>query len=98
MRKVGRFAAVAASAMLLSVTSLLPLASQAEEAARPKTTGYPAVGDVPPRPDKPAMTDDEQSKLKKELSTARDRQEGHQVVPKQIPKGKSGAGATPAKP
>jgi hypothetical protein len=99
MRKVGRFAAVAASAMLLSVTSLLPLASQAEEAARPKTTGYPAVGDVPPRPDKPAMTADEQSKLKKELSTTRDRQEGRQgQVPKQTPKGKASAVTTPAKP
>ena len=74
MRKVGRFVAFAAPAMLLSVISLLPLASQAEETARPKTTGYPAVGDVPPRPEKPAMTADEQSKLKKELIAARDRQ------------------------
>jgi hypothetical protein len=105
MRKVGRFAAFAVSAMLLSVISLLPLVSQAEEAARPKTTGYPAVEDVPPRPDKPAMTADEQSKLKKELSTARDRQEGRQEThqethqaPKQIPKGKTGAGATQVKP
>lgn len=97
MRKAGRFAAFGASAVLLSVIWLLPLASQAEETARPKTTGYPAVGDVPPRPDKPAMTADEQSKLKKELSTARDRQEGYQV-PKQIPKGKANAGTTPAKP
>ena len=74
MRKVGQFRAFAASAMLLSVTLLLPLASQAEETARPKTPGYPAVEDVPPRPDKPAMTTDEQSKLKKELLAARDRQ------------------------
>jgi hypothetical protein len=47
------------------------------------------VEDVPPRPDKPAMTAAEQSKLKKELSAARDRQ---------VPKGKAGAGTTPAKP
>jgi hypothetical protein len=101
MRKVGRFVAFAASAMLLSVISLLPLASQAEETARPKTTGYPAVGDVPPRPDKPAMTADEQSKLKKELSTARDRQEGRQEgrqETKQTSKSKASAGTTPAKP
>ena len=84
--------AFAASAMLLSVIALLPLASRAEEAARPKTTGYPAVGDVPPRPDKPAMTADEQSKLKKELSAARDRQ------PKGGTAGKANTGAAPAKP
>ena len=90
MRKVGQFMAFAASAMLLSV--IVPLASHAEEAARPKTTGYPAVGDVPPRPDKPAMTADEQSKLKKELSAARDRQ------PKGGTPGKANTGAGPAKP
>jgi hypothetical protein len=87
--------------MVLAVISLLPIASRAEETARPKTTGYPAVGDVPPRPDKPAMTNDEQSKLKKELSAARDRQETHQEIhqaPKQTPKGKANAGTTPAKP
>ena len=39
-----------------------------------KTIGYLAVEDVPPRPDKPAMTADEQLKLKKELIAARDRQ------------------------
>jgi hypothetical protein len=45
---------------------------------------------VPPRPEKPAMTADEQLKLKKELSAARDHQ---------APKGKSGAGAgQPVKP
>jgi hypothetical protein len=89
MLKVGQFMAFAASAMLLSVVALLPLASRAEETARQKTTGYPAVEDVPPRPEIPAMTADEQSKLKKELSTARDRQ---------VPKGKAGTGTTPAKP
>ena len=97
MRKVGRFMAFAASAMLLSIIVLLPLASRAEETARQKTTGYPAVEDVPPRPEKPAMTVDEQSKLKKELSTARDRQEGRQET-KQTSKSKASAGTTPAKP
>jgi hypothetical protein len=96
MRRFGRSTAFAISAMLLPVIALLPLASRAEETARPKTTGYPAVGDVPPRPDKPAMTTDEQSKLKKELSAARDRQETGQ--PKQTPKGKASAGNKTAKP
>jgi hypothetical protein len=70
----GRFTVLAASAILLSVVSLAPLDTRAEEPGRPKTTGYPAVEDVPPRPEKPAMTADELSKLKKELTAARDRQ------------------------
>ncbi len=97
MRKVGQLMALAASAMLLLVTSLLPLASRAEETARQKTTGYPAVEDVPPRPDKPAMTADEQSKLRKELSAARDRQVPKEV-PKETSKGKASAGTPPARP
>jgi hypothetical protein len=48
--------------------------ARAEITDHPKTTGYPAVEDVPPRPDKPAMTADEQLKLKKELIAARDHQ------------------------
>jgi hypothetical protein len=68
----GRFTALAASAILLSV-SLAPLDARAEEPGHQKT-GYPAVEDVPPRPEKPAMTADELSKLKKDLSAARDRQ------------------------
>jgi hypothetical protein len=88
MSKGGRIIALAASAILLSVASLG--GALAEEQGRPKTTGYPAVEDVPPRPDKPAMTADEQLKLKKALSATRDRQ---------APKGKSGAGAgQPVKP
>ena len=76
--------------MLLSIVSLGPLGARAEEPGRPKTTGYPAVEDVPPRPEKPAMTADELSKLKKELNAARDHQ---------APKGKSGVGAgQPVKP
>ena len=86
MSKVGL---LAASAILLSV-ALGPLGARAEQPGRPKTTGYPAVGDVPPRPEKPAMTADELSKLKKDLSATHDRQ---------APKGKSGAGAgQPIKP
>jgi hypothetical protein len=69
----GRSTALAASTILLCVVSLAPFDARAEEPGRPKTTGYPAVQDVPPRPEKPAMTADELSKLKKELSAARDR-------------------------
>src|ERR1700740_3336909 len=74
MSKGGRFIALAASAILLAVVSLGSLGALAEERGRPKATGYPAVEDVPPRPEKPAMTADEQLKLKKELSATRDRQ------------------------
>jgi hypothetical protein len=80
---------LAASAILLSVVSLGPQGARTEEPGRPKT-GYPAVEDVPPRPNKPAMTAEELSKLKKELNATRERQ---------APKGKSGAGAgQPLKP
>jgi hypothetical protein len=90
MSNGGRFIALATSAMLLSVVSLGSLGALAEEPGHPKTTGYPAVEDTPPRPEKPAMTADEQVKLKKELSATRDHQ---------TPKGKSGAGARqPVKP
>ena len=88
MSKDGRFIASAASAILLSVVLLAPLGTRAEEKGHPKTTGYPAVEDVPQRPEKPAMTADEQSKLKKELTTARDRQ----------PKGNAKGNATTAAP
>ena len=89
MSKGGRFKALAVSAILLSVVSLRPLGARAEEPARPKTTGYPAVEDVPPRPEKLAMTADEQLKLKKELSAARDRQTAAD---------KAGGGAARVKP
>jgi hypothetical protein len=92
MSKGGRIIALAASAsaILLSVVSLGPLGARAEQPGRPKTTGYPAVEDVPPRPEKPAMTADEQLKLKKELSATRDRQ---------APRGKASGGAgQPVKP
>jgi hypothetical protein len=72
MSKGGRFIALAALAILLSVVSLGSLAALAEERGRPRS-GYPAVEDVPPRSKKPAMTADEQVKLKKALSAKRDR-------------------------
>ena len=87
MSKGGRFIALAASAMLLSVVSLGSLGALAEEPGRPKA-GYPTL--EPLRPEKPAMTADEQVKLKNELSATRDHH---------APKGKSGAGARqPVKP
>ena len=89
MANYGRFKALAASAMLLSVVALAPLGTRAEEPGHPKTNGYPAVEDVPPRSEKPAMTADEQLKLKKELSATRDRQ---------APGGKARARAAPAQP
>jgi hypothetical protein len=70
----GRLTALAASAILLSVVSLAPLDARAEEPGRPKTIGYPDLGDMPPKPEKPATTADKLSKLKKELTAARDRQ------------------------
>jgi hypothetical protein len=90
-----KMSAFAAAALLLSSLSLGGCATstpgsslmdaRAEQPGQPpKTTGYPAVEDVPPPPEKPAMTADEQSKLKKELSAARDRQ---------APDGKAKAGA-----
>jgi hypothetical protein len=93
MLKIGGSIGLAASAMLLSIIWLLPRVAQALETGRP-ATGYPAIGDVPPKPDQPAMTTDEQSKLKKELSAARDRQvpkDNSRTGPKSN-KGKAGTG------
>ena len=80
-RKISAFAT---AALVLSSLSLGGCATstagsslmdaRAEQPGHPKTTGYPAVEDVPPRPEKPAMTADERSKLQKELIAARDRQ------------------------
>jgi hypothetical protein len=48
--------------------------ARAEVTDHSKKSGYLPVEDVPPRPDKPAMTADEQSKLRKELIAARENQ------------------------
>jgi hypothetical protein len=48
--------------------------ARAEATALPKATGYLSVEDLPPRLEKPAMTADALSKVKKDLITARDRQ------------------------
>jgi hypothetical protein len=90
MSKGGRFKALPVSAILLSVVSLGSMGALAAEPGRPKTTGYPALKDTPPWPTKPAMTADEQLKLKKELSAKRDHL---------APNGKSGLGIKqPVKP
>jgi hypothetical protein len=88
-----------AAAVLLSILSLggcvtsTSMDARAEVPGRPpKPTAYLPVEDVPPRPEKPAMTADEQSKLKKDLTAARDRQ-----APKSKVKGDA-AHAEPVKP
>ena len=89
-----RFTALAA-AVLLSILSLggcvtsTPMDARAEVPRPPKTASYLAVEDVPPRPEKPAMTADEQSKLKKDLTAARDRH---------VPKGKAKGDAAHTEP
>jgi hypothetical protein len=53
----------------------LPLIdARAQALAPPKTGVYLPVQDLPPKRETPAMTVDEMSKLKKDLSAARDRQ------------------------
>jgi hypothetical protein len=76
--------ALAAAALLLyclwlggcatSTTGSSPMDARAEGPARPKTSGYLPVEDLPPKREKPAMTADERLKLQKELTAARDRQ------------------------
>jgi hypothetical protein len=51
--------------------------ARAEATTAPKQSAYPPVQDLPAQRDKPAMTVDEQSKLKKDLIDARDRQTSH---------------------
>lgn len=80
-----RFSAFAVTGVFVCILSvgactISTPAARADEPGRVKSTGYPAVQDVPARPDKPAMTAEEQLKLKRELGAARDRQ---------APKGKS---------
>ncbi len=69
-----------AVAALLSILSLggcvtsAPMDARAEVPRPVKRGGYLAVENVPPRSEKPAMTADQQSALKKELTAAHDRQ------------------------
>jgi hypothetical protein len=98
-RKISAFAATALLLSSLSLggcTTSAPGSSlmdaRAEVPAPPKTSGYPLVEDLPPERENPAMTPDEQLKLKKELSATRDRQ-----APKVKAKGDA-AHAEPVKP
>jgi hypothetical protein len=94
-RKISAFAA---AALLLSGLSLggcatstagSSLMNARAQAAPPKTSAYLPVEDLPPKRENPAMTPDEQLKLKKDLTAARDHQ---------APKGKAKEDAAHAKP
>jgi hypothetical protein len=83
MSKDRKVTALAAAALLLSCLSLGGCATstagsslmdaRAEAPAPPKTSVYLPVEDLPAEREKPVMTADERSKLKKELIAARDR-------------------------
>jgi hypothetical protein len=75
-------ARIAGAVLLLSLSlggcassnqSLMDARAEAPGPAKPQ---YLPVEDLPPKREKPAMTADEQSKLKKQLLDARDRQTG----------------------
>jgi hypothetical protein len=97
MSKDGKITGLAAATLLLSSLCLGGCATstagsslmdaRAEAPAPSKASGYPAVEDVPPRRG-PAMTADEQLRLQKELTAARDRQaskaRGHAAGPEPI--------------
>jgi hypothetical protein len=99
MSRNGKSLSLAAAALLLLLSALSlgacvtssPMEARAEAPGPPKTTGYPAVEDVPPRPEKPAMTGAEQLKLKKDLLAARNRQAA-------AAKARGSAAPEPAKP
>ena len=78
MTKDEETTSLAVAVLLLSGLWLsMCAAARAEATTTPKQSAYPAVHDLPAKPDKPAMTADEQSKLKKDLINARDRQTSH---------------------
>jgi hypothetical protein len=91
---------LAAFALLLLSFSLggSAMAGSSLMDARPETPApgnaraYPPVEDVPPRPERPAMTADEISKLKKDLDAVRDRQTS------KVKRGESSAPSKPVKP
>jgi hypothetical protein len=59
----------------LAVLALgLALSHSATFAAEPSKNAYPGAFDRPPANEQPALTKDEQSKLKDDLTKARDRQ------------------------
>jgi hypothetical protein len=70
--ETGKSAMKAAAAVIL-IAGCMAIGVRAQPAPS-SGTAYPAVEDVPPRPEKPAMTTDELTKLKQDLSATRDRQ------------------------
>jgi hypothetical protein len=82
--KDSKTTSLAMAALLLSLggcatsTAGLPLMdARAEAAALPKPNVYLPLEDMSPKREKPALTTEEQSKLRKELIAARDRQTSH---------------------
>jgi len=80
-----RLTALAVGALLVSSLSLggcatstagsSPMDARAEAPAPSKTSAYPSLGNVGPEREDHAMTPDERSKLKQELTAARERQD-----------------------
>jgi hypothetical protein len=66
----GRTTLLAAAVLMLG----LSLCSSAAPAGESSVGTYPRVHDLPPAREKPALTVNEQSRLKEELINARDRQ------------------------
>jgi hypothetical protein len=58
-------------------------------AAEPSKSAYPSAFDRPPSSEQPALTKDEQSKLKNELTKARDRQSSQVKTREAVPAPKS---------
>jgi hypothetical protein len=74
MSKDEKVIALAAAALLSSLSlggCSSPMDARDEAPAPPKTSAYPSIE---PKRERPAMTADEQLKLQKELTAARDRQ------------------------
>jgi hypothetical protein len=69
MSKNGKITLWAALALGLSLAN-----SDGSLAAEPSKSAYPGAFDRPPANEQPALTKDEQSKLKDDLTKARDRQ------------------------
>jgi hypothetical protein len=87
---------LAAVLLLWSAVSLGAMRhALAEDATTPKTGTYPAVNDLPPKPEKPGMSVDEQSKLKQDLIDAREHAKTSQAS--KTSQGKTSQSKTPAK-
>lgn len=74
----------------LAVLALgLSLSHSLAFAAEPSKSAYPGAFDRPPANEQPALTKDEQSKLKNELTKARDRQNSQVKTKETAPAPKS---------